>query len=147
MKVFYQLFLVISLFLASCGKIQSLVYKKVDGVDLGQLFSNSIIKLNLLCYNPNRWGVTLKKADCKIFVDSVYIGQFVFDSSIHISALKDFMLPISIKVDGQQILEQGLQALGKEHIWLKLVGNSTLKKAGVRFKVPIYYEGKQKIQI
>jgi LEA14-like dessication related protein len=141
----YPIFLFLIL---SCGKIKPLVYKKMDQFEMGNLLngSNPILHVNIICYNPNRWGVTLKKADCKVFMDSVYMGKFMFDSAMHIPAHKDFVLPVNVKMDLQAVMNQGLQALWKQHFWIKVVGTSRLRKAGISFNVPIYYEGEQKIE-
>lgn len=129
--------------------MQPLVYKKIDQIQVIELFGSNgtSVQLSVQCYNPNSSGATLKKAEGKIFVDSVYMGEFSFDSSIHIPSKKDFVLPIIIKIDNQAILQQGLLTLGKQSFWIKVIGNSTAKKAGIKFKIPIYYEGEQNIQL
>lgn len=133
----------------SCGKIKPLVYKKVGQIEMGHLLNeqNPTIRVNIICYNPNHWSVTLKKADCAVFVDSAYVGKLIFDSTMHISAHKDFTLPVSIKMNLQAIINQGLQVLWKQYFWIKVVGTSRLRKAGISFNVPVYYEGEQKIEL
>ncbi len=130
-----------------CGKVKPLVYKKIDQVEVTDLWNNSTIRLTVFCYNPNSWGATLKKATGKIFIDSLCMGEFTFDSSIRIPAKKDFSLPISIKIDGQATLLQVLPSIWKSHFWIKVVGTSRIKKAGIGFNVPIYYEGDQKVML
>jgi len=128
-----------------CGKVQPLVYKKIDQVEATDLWNNSTIRLTVSCYNPNSWGATLKKAKGTIFIDSLYMGTFTFDSSIHIPTKKDFSLPISIKIDGEAALLQVLPSIGKSHFWIKVIGTCKIKKLGIGFNIPIDYEGEQNI--
>ena len=63
------------------------------------------ISMNLIYYNPNKFGINLKNVNCDIFVDSMYIGKFKLDTMMHIERSSEFSLPARFEVSFANILK------------------------------------------
>jgi hypothetical protein len=46
--------------------------------------------MDLVYYNPNGFGVDLRKVDCDVYVDNTYLGKFQLDTLMHIPRRSEF---------------------------------------------------------
>src|SRR5450755_3940068 len=90
------IFLVSVFFLVSCGSIKDPEFKSIENARLSQMgFKESILNLDLIYFNPNKFRVKLKEAEGDAWLDSNYLGHFIIaDTLIHIPAAADFRLPV-----------------------------------------------------
>ena len=102
--------------------------------------------MNLIYYNPNKFGVNLKNVNCDIFVDSMYIGKFTLDTMMHIDRTSEFALPARFEVSMANIFKSSVNMLFNE-VTISARGTTRVGKGGIYVNVPIDYSGKQKLSL
>ena len=148
-SISYQsIILIFSFLLSSCQAPKELVYRDFKNLKVEKLgFGSSTLKLDVIYYNPNNFGLQLKYADLDIFIDSNYLGHSSQDFQITIARLAEFTLPLQIDIDMQNLLKNALPTfLGKE-VTLKITGKVKLGKANVYKTFPVNYESKQRFSL
>jgi LEA14-like dessication related protein len=137
--------LVISiLILSSCRAPKELVYKDFKDFSVDKLgFSSSAVKMNIVYYNPNNFGLQLKRTDLDIYIDGTYLGHTSQEYQVNIPSRSDFQIPVKIDVDMKNIFKNALNSLFSKEVVVKVTGRIKLGKANVFFSMPVNYEGKQ----
>lgn len=132
----------------SCQAPKDLVYRDFTNLKLEKLgFGSSTLKLDLIYYNPNNFGLQLKSTDLDIFIDGNYLGHSAQDYQITIPKLADFTLPLQVDVDMKNLLKNALTSILGKEVMVKVTGKVKLGKANV-FKIfPVNYEGLQKFSV
>lgn len=138
-------FLVIVIFATSCQTPKDLVYRDFKNLKVEKVgFASTTLKLDLIYYNPNNFGLQLKYTDLDIFVDNNYLGHSSQDYQISIPRLAEFTMPLAIEVDMKNLLKNALPTfLGKE-VMIKITGTVKLGKANVYKTFPVSYTGLQR---
>ena len=134
------------IFVMSCQKPLAPEYQGFENLQIGKFsVEESRISTNLKFYNPNSFGLQLKKAEMDIFINDKLADHYLLDSTIYISKLDTFLIPVSLKIDMRNIFSNALQALLSKEVKIRLAGYAKLKKGAVGFKVPLMYEETQKL--
>ncbi|MBI1342815.1 MAG: hypothetical protein GC171_07775 [Terrimonas sp.] len=107
----------------------------------------SIMELNINYYNPNTYGVKMKKTEFDVFIDNELAGHAAMDTVLRINPLQNFTIPIQLKARTKDILKHSLALLINKKLMIKITGTTRIGKAGIYFNYPIYYEGMQSIQM
>lgn len=120
------------------------------GIENFQLHSvglkKSVVSADLKYFNPNNFGLQLRKAEADIYVNGVKSGRSILDTLIEISKKDTFFLPVEVAVDMKDIFPNALDILLTREVKLKINGTAYLRKEGINFSVPIRYEGVEKIK-
>ena len=134
--------------MASCAKPQGFDYRDMKNLKIENLgFDQTALSMELVYYNPNGFGVDLKKVDCDVYVDNSYLGKFQLDTLMHIQRRAEFMLPSRILVDMKTVLKNGLNLLFSQEILINVKGTTRVGKAGIYATVPFNYEGRHKLSL
>lgn len=143
--LYLALFLIISFFASSCQAPKELVYRDFKNLKVDKMgFAATTLKLDLIYYNPNNFGMQLKYTDLDIWVDNNYLGHSSQDYQITIPKLAEFTMPLQIDVDMKNLLKNAFVTfLGKE-VLVKITGTVKLGKANVYKTFPVSYEGLQR---
>ena len=132
--------------LTSCAAPKDLVYKDFQNLKIEKIgFASSLIKLELLYYNPNNFGLQLKRIDLDIFLDDNYLGHTAQEYQVSIPKRGDFVLPVQIDVDMKNVFKNTLNSLLGNEVKVKVIGTVKVGKANVFKSFPVNYEGLQKI--
>ena len=147
-KAALLLFLTLMLVLNSCKKPQAFIYRdlrnfKIDNIGLAK----SRVFMNFIFFNPNNYGVDLKKVDCDLYVDSSYVGKFLLDTTMHIPKNAEFALPASFDVEMMNILKNAADVLTGNELLIGAQGTTRVGKGGIYVTIPFRYEGKQKLNL
>jgi LEA14-like dessication related protein len=144
--LFYPLlFLGLVILATSCQTPKELVYRDFKNVTVEKMgFASTTLKLELVYYNPNNFGLQLKYTDLDIFVDNNYLGHSSQDYQIIIPRLAEFTLPMQIEVDMKNLLKNSLASLTGKEVMVKVTGTVKLGKANVFKTFPVSYEGLHK---
>lgn len=135
-------------FATSCQAPKDLVYRDFKNLKVEKLgFGATTLKLDLIYYNPNNFGLQLAYTDLDIYVDDTYLGHSAQDYQITIPRLAEFTLPLEVKVDMKNVLKNALSTLLGKEVLIKVTGKVRLGKANVFKTFPVTYEGKQKFSI
>lgn len=145
----FLLLFVLGLFaLAGCREPKELEYRDFKNLSTEKLgFSTSTIKLELIYFNPNNFGLELKRTDLDIFINGSYLGHTAQEYQIHIPRKGEFSLPLSIEVDMKNAYKNALPALFGQEVLVKVTGTVKLGKANVFKSFPVNYEGKQQFSL
>jgi LEA14-like dessication related protein len=142
------LFAFITLLLWSCQKPQGFDYRDVKNVKIENMgFDKTVLAMDLVYYNPNGFGVDLKKVDCDVYVDNSYLGKFALDTLMHIPRRAEFTLPSRIAIDMKAVLKNGLNLLFSQEVLVNVKGTTKVGKGGFYTTVPFNYEARHKFSL
>ncbi|MFL5811631.1 MAG: hypothetical protein ACJ749_19060 [Flavisolibacter sp.] len=146
MKIKRLLPFLLLVILVSCAKVKDPEFRRLDHFHVKSLgLEQTTIGFNVTYFNPNNFGVTVKETTADIFMDSVYLGKFVQDSTISVNKNSEFSIPLSGAVTMKTALQMNFQNIGNRDILLKADGNVKVGKAGIFVTKPIHYQGKHKL--
>jgi LEA14-like dessication related protein len=129
-------------------KPQSFDYRDVRNVKIENMgFDKTLLSLDLVYFNPNGFGVDLRKVDCDVYIDNSYLGKFNLDTSMHIPRKSEFILPSRIAVDMKAIFKNGLAMLFNKEVLINVKGTTRVGKAGFFKTVPFNYEARHKLSL
>ncbi len=139
-------FLVMGIFLSSCGSLKEPELIGIENVRVNRLgLAESSLTLTLHYFNPNNKRLKLKKAEGDAWLDGNPLGHFTIDTLIHIPARSDFRLPVKLSMDMRYFVENmSVAFLGKE-VTLKVDGVARVGKGIFFINYPIEYEGKENL--
>jgi|SRR5215831_2990244 len=142
MKIFLPI-LVLLVILSSCGtnNVQQPEYRDIRNirlVELGPLQSTAGV--DLVYYNPNKFGVQVATAHGDIYIDSTYFGQFELSDKVKVKKKSEFTLPALVKIDMIGAIKNQQDLFKKKEALVRIQGMATLKKAGFSKEVPINYQ-------
>lgn len=150
---YYPIFLLLFVFvimtlMPGCREPKELEYRDFKNLSTEKLgFSTSTIKLDLIYYNPNNFGLELKRTDLDIFINGNYLGHTAQEYQIHIPRKGEFSLPLTIEVDMKNAYKNALPALFGQEVLVKVTGKVKLGKANVYKSFTVNYEGKQQFSL
>lgn len=137
------LFLVL---ITGCTRIKEPQFRRVENFHLKNFgLQQATIAFNVVYFNPNNFGVTVKEAAANVYLDSVYWGKFVQDSTIGVKRNSEFSIPLSGAVSLQKVLDLNLQELSQRDILIRANGNVKVGKAGIFITKPFTYQGKHRL--
>lgn len=136
---------ILGILTTGCQAPKELVYRDFKNLKVEKVgFGSTTLKLDLVYYNPNNFGLQLKYTDLDIYVDSNYLGHSSQDFQITIPRLAEFTLPLKIDVAMENLIKNALPTLLGKEILLKVTGTVKLGKANVYKTFPVNYEGLQR---
>jgi len=110
-------------------------------------FNESTLYLEIVYYNPNQFGVDLRKVDSDVFIDSLFFGKFQLDTIMHIPRMSEFSLPATIKLDMKNLLKHSASMLFHKEVLIQTRGTVRAGKAGIFKTVPFNYETRQALNL
>ncbi|MBD0390795.1 MAG: LEA type 2 family protein [Nostoc sp. C3-bin3] len=144
-----KIYLLLFLLLTSCNaKVEEPEFRRIGNFDVKQLgFQQSTIGFNVVYYNPNNFGLTVKEAACDIYLDSVYIGKFVQPAPVDVNKNAEFNLPLNGSVGLQTVLQLNFKDLVQKEVLVRANGTVKVGKAGIFFTRPFSYQGKHRLEL
>ena len=141
--------MVLICFIAGCKKPQPLHYLDFQNFSVSDITKGqSDISAELKFYNPNSYRLRLKYAEMNFYLNDQYFGRSVLDTLMVIPKADTFLIPVVIKgVQLKKVIANGLGALITNEFAVRLDGQAKIGKAGIYFKFPLHYEGKQKLNL
>ena len=134
--------------LRACTKPQAFDYRDIRNVKVENIgYDQTALTVDLVYYNPNHFGVNLKKVDCDIYIDNRYLGKYQLDTLMHINRLSEFILPSRIMVDMKTVFKNAFTLLFNKEVLVNVKGTTRVGKAGVYATIPFNYEARHKIEL
>lgn len=131
-----------------CKQPQSFSYRDLRSFKLELLgFDEANATMELVFFNPNKYGVNLKNVNCELYVDSMYLGHLLLDTSLNIPASSEFILPTSIKINPKSLISNDLSFLSNNEISISAKGSTKIGKGGFYVTIPFTYHGKQRLNL
>ncbi len=148
MKRTVLLSLILGILLFSCKKPQGFDYRDVRNMKIEKIgFDKTSLKMDLIYFNPNNFGVTLKNVDCDIYIDNNFLGHYKLDTIMKIEKRSEFSLPSNIQIEMKNVYKNALNILINKEIELNVKGSSKVSKLGITITVPFDYKGKHRLSI
>lgn len=124
--------LMLLLFATSCHSPKDLEFRNVQNITLDNLsFNDATLKMELVYYNPNNFGLELNRTDFDIYVNDNILGHSLQDLQLKIPSRKEFTVPVQVNLDMKNLLKNGITALFNKDVKVRLIGKARLGKAGV----------------
>ena len=144
MKKIFPLFALISiLFLglqSSCHEPKSLEFREFKNLTLDKLsFAGAALKVDLVYYNPNNFGLQLNRTDLDVFVDSTFLGHSSQDVQVTISKRDVFTIPLKLDLDVKNLLKNGITSMLNKSVSVRVLGSVKVGKAGIYKSFPVDY--------
>jgi LEA14-like dessication related protein len=135
--------------LSSCGtnNLKEPEYRDIRNIRLinvGPLQSTAGV--DLVYYNPNKFGVQLETARGDIYIDSSYFGQFELSEKVHVKKRSEFILPATVKVDMISAIKNQKDLYKKKEALIRVQGTAMVTKSGFSKEIPISYERIENIE-
>ena len=140
--------LLLSLCAVSCNSFKTPEYKEFRNLSVGGLgFSESIIKMELVYTNPNRFGFQVKRTEADVYVNDVYLGRAVSDTLIKVDRKSDFVIPMIIQTDTKNLVKNSWSALLNKTVLIRATGTITAGVGGIFKTIPLTYEGRHETSL
>jgi len=133
---------------ASCKKPESFEYRDIRNFKIDSLgFDKSTVSMDLIYFNPNNYGVDLKKVDCDVFVQHNFLGRYTLDTTMHISKRSEFAIPSRMQVDMKNLMKNTFASFLSTQLLVEVKGTTRVGKAGIYITVPFSYSGWHKFNL
>lgn len=99
----------------------------------------------MIYYNPNGFGLQLKRTELDVFVNAVLLGHTTQEYQITIPKKEQFIIPITMEVDMKNLLKNSLTSVFNKEVNVKVTGSIKVGKANVFISFPVNYEGIQAV--
>ncbi len=120
------------LFMTSCREPKDLEFRSFSNLSLEKIgFTGANLKVDLVYYNPNNFGLELNRTDLDIYVDSTFLGHSSQDLQVAIPKRDIFTVPLKIELDMKNLLKNGIIGLMNKQVNVRLLGKVKVGKAGV----------------
>lgn len=140
--------LFIVFFMTSCRAPKELEFREFNNLALDNLgFSASVLKVNLVYFNPNNFGMELKRTELDIYVDSNFLGHSSQELQVAIPRNNTFSIPLRIDLDMKNLFKNGFMTLMSKEVNVRALGNVKVGKAGVYKNFKVDYTTRQKFSI
>ena len=130
----------------ACKKPQGFDYRDIRNFKVSDWgFAKSTVSMDLVYFNPNKYGVNLKHVDCDVYLDKTFVGKFILDTSMNIPREAEFILPARMQVDMKNVFKNTLNVLFSKEVLVGAKGTTKVGKGGIFINVPFNYEGRHKV--
>ncbi len=137
-----------SLMFGGCSSPKELEYQNYKNFSLQKLgFNTSRVSLDLQYFNPNNFGLQLRRTDLDIFINDNLPGHSSSDTLINIPRRDTFLLPIKFDTDMKNILKNAWNSMLGNEATVKVTGKVKVGKGNVFMSMPVNYEGKHKFSL
>jgi LEA14-like dessication related protein len=134
--------------LTACKKPQSFDYRGIKNIKVSHWGTDSSrVSLDLVYFNPNKYGVNLKNVNADVSINQVPVGHIVLDTSMHIPGAAEFTVPASMNLNLKTLLNSSINMLLNNDVTIGAKGTTRVGKGGVFVTIPFSYEGKQKLNL
>jgi LEA14-like dessication related protein len=128
------------LVLSGCTEPKSFEIKSVKSFKVEKLgIKDNVFNAQLECYNPNNFGVTVKKIDCDIFINDQKLTHYLLETNIDVPAASNFMLPAKLEIALSSILTHSVDLMFNKPFKIVVIGNATVSKGMFTKNVAINY--------
>jgi LEA14-like dessication related protein len=134
--------------MTSCTSFQTPKYKEFKNFKVQNIgFAETLVSMDLIYYNPNRFGFQVKYTEAEVYVDDVYLGKAVSDTLIRVAKRSDFMIPMQIKTDMKNLYKNAWSVMANKSVQVKAKGFITAGVAGIYKTLPLEYEGRHEFSL
>jgi LEA14-like dessication related protein len=134
--------------LMACAAPKAFEYRDLRNVKLDKVgFDKTTLNMELVYFNPNKFGLELKKIDADVYIDNHYLGKMILDTSMHIPKNQEFILPSKIAIDLKGLYKNALNLMISNEVLVSVKGTTKVGKAGMFKTVPFTYEARHQMKL
>ena len=134
--------------MTSCREPKDLEFREFNNLSLENIgFTGANLKVDLVYYNPNNFGLELNRTDLDIYVDSTFLGHSSQDLQVAIPKRDIFTIPLKIELDMKNLLKNGIMGLLNKQVNVRLLGKVKVGKAGVFKSFNVDYQTVQNFSL
>ena len=134
--------------MTSCRTPKDLEFREFNNLSLEKFgFAAANLKVDLVYYNPNNFGLELNRTDLDVYLDSTYLGHSSQDIQVAIPKRDIFTVPLKIEVDMKNLLKNGLISLLRKEVNVRVMGKVKVGKGGVFKSFNVDYQTIQRIDL
>jgi LEA14-like dessication related protein len=105
-------------------------FKRLENFNIKNVgLKETVIGFNATLYNPNGFGVTVKESAVDVYVDSVFVGNFIQTQNISVNSASDFSIPLEGKIPLGRALNMNLPGLIGKEVLVRADGSVKVGKA------------------
>jgi LEA14-like dessication related protein len=137
------LFLLLPLLFCRCSTPKALEYRDFRNFAVQKVgFSSTKVRMELVYYNPNGFGLQLNQTELDIYINGHYLGHTLQEYQVTMPRKMDFNIPVQVDVDMKNLMKNGLSLLFNKTVTVKVTGRIKAGKANFFMTIPVNYEGK-----
>ena len=134
------IFIALAFSQSSCHEPKSLEFREFKNLTLDKLsFAGAALKVDLVYYNPNNFGLQLNRTDLDVYVDSTFLGHSSQDIQVNISKRDVFTIPLKLDLDVKNLLKNGITSMLNKSVSVRVLGSVKVGKAGIYKSFPVDY--------
>ena len=119
--------------------------KKIRAQVLRFVGNQPIVRMEAHCYNQNALGFTYEGGEFDLFLDTLFLGHAVIDTSFPVNAHAPFTVPFQLRLDAVRLGAHGLD-LSKE-VRVRVDGSMWGSTLGISKTLPVHYTGRHLIDL
>ncbi len=133
---------------SSCHSIKSIEYRNIENAQLEKIgLSNSTLNAELLCFNPNPFGLELIQSDVDIYLNDNLCGHSIQNESVKINRKEEFRVSLKLEVNMKNMLKNLAAGLLGNEVKIRLIGKLTVGKGMIKKSFPIDYSTSKKLSL
>jgi len=130
--------------LSGCSTPKALEYRDFKNFIIDKPgFAATAIKMDLIYYNPNNFGMELNRTDLDVFINNNYVGKTSQTYQVAIPRLAEFTIPVAMNVDMKNLFKNSFATLLSNEVLIKVTGTIRIGKLKIFKTFNVNYEGKQ----
>jgi LEA14-like dessication related protein len=146
MKMLALFVISVSFAFVGCSKIQEPEFREVREFRVRNIGLEDVtIGFGMTYFNPNNFSVSVKETGAKVYIDSVFLGDFVQDTTIAVGENTDFTIPLSGTITITTFFKMNLKDIHKRAVLIQADGSTKVGKAGIFITKKIRYEGRHRL--
>ena len=141
------LVLLVSFVFGACRAYRVPEFRYVENLTVDNIgLNHTSLGMDLRYNNPNKGRVRIKKAEGDAWLADNYLGHFVLDTLVDVPSEAEFVLPVKLELDMEQLIKNSLILASNKEIPVRIEGTAKLGRSGVYMNYPIKYSGMQKLK-
>ncbi len=135
-----------TLLLFSCGKVADPEFRRIDNFGVKKMgIKESVIGFDVVYFNPNKFGVSVKETLLDVYIDSALIGKFSQVSPIEVKENEEFRIPLEGSISIQKAFQLNIPNLIGKEVLIRAEGATRVGRSGVFINKDIKYSGRHKL--
>lgn len=140
------MFWLVAIVLSGCIKIEEPEFRQITDFHIAPPSPAGVkTGFTMVYHNPNRFSVTVKETAVNVYVEGMYLGEFLQDSLVEVKQNAAFMIPLSGELSLATLLNNDLRKLLKRQVLIKAEGATKIGKAGIFIEKAIHYQGRHRL--
>lgn len=146
MKRKYLIFFILLLGIGGCAKMEEPEFRKLESLRVKNLRLDEVaIDLGMSYYNQNNFSFSVKETDAKVYLASVFLGNFRQDTIVPVGEKSNFTILLSASIPITTFFQLNLKDINKREVLIWADGSTKIGKAGIFIIKSVQYSGRHRL--